>query len=419
MYVALPRHRPRSPSHQDSALSHTISTTSIHHDLPFGSPPSPSLANNLLEPSFFDHLSNDSDTDSFPSYTEPPRKHSFPQSDATFSSFESSMNITSSDAVEDTAALRISRADTSEVRQIAELVAKQRGVDPDLLMEEVALLCHGDLRMQQSSQPLSSSPPEDAIARDLEVAAAPIVSGSPSSIAGGGGRRRFSFDAGDDSGFGSLQSLRGRSAAYLPLGRSQTALEPRVGSHTSSISSHPPLNVLPISPENANALLSPKSIPSPTHSGSLAQPTREGSSSSIVTALKDMNNSEASSRSESRSSSYSGHGNPLLLARFSSSPKEMSQPSSTSSGMPNAGRRLVEEKNSLRANSLATAAARAAGKRCSSGSNGGGQSPSQPRSQRSSVQSSTSSLFRRSHIDSDDVKVVNMANAVADHADQA
>lgn len=353
-----------------------------------------------------------SEADSFPKYQELLQQHSFPLSDDTFSNFDSHLGDAQVGGGDETITLSRPRAEIQDIQQIATLLAKHRGVDPMSLFEEVTELCRGRLNTLPILESLSSSAVGLAnIEGQIDIEWQPPARRARSATILDE-RRRFPFDPGDDSGFGSFQSMPDKPATrgHSPLRRSQTISYLNSGSHTPDrTSSRPLLRVLPITPVMSDCVVPSSRIPSPNvTSGFLAQPRRGDSTSSVVTAVQHGQRSNPSSSSTSRSGSYSSNVNQPAMTQPTGSPEGMSQRSTSSSSVltgsaGSAGSRLVDEKRSLRTN-LALAAARAAGNRYSGGHNGV-PSPRQRVSQSCSGRSSISSRSKHSKVGSPDHSV--------------
>lgn len=348
-----------------SVLSKKMSIRSTHHELPFGTPEGPSFANTLAREEMQE--------------ANRPRKQSVADSEGTFSSFSSVDIPSTEDPGEDTLVMANLSAEEWRLELIASLISKRKDMDPFGLLPRIFELCSGS-DGYLSSCPEDSSQSSSSIAHGPDKGMAPVINGDLALRRYSFDHkdnltlaeqhhlrpRRFSFDLGDDSGFGSLQSFRRpeEEDASETLRRSSSAMASLTGGtelNQQIIAAFPDVPAGPSTPLTAGFPPSSSLIPSPVYPAGRARPRREASNSSVQTIVLHSPEEEISDpmsfESTKRQSTDSLLGSPPDLAKRRSS--------------SNVGQRLVEEKQCLRSNSMAVAAARAAGqdsKRSSDGS---------------------------------------------------
>lgn len=178
--------------------------------------------------------------------------------------------------------------------------------------------------------------------------------------------RRFSFDIGDDSSFGLPDEghpsiRRSCSLGHLENGhnkKGKLSAQPGRLRNFRHVTTCSPVSspLLPYSPGLSNA----SKIPSPVFDASLARPRREESISSLSTATKTPDIGAPPSSRWSNSVSRRSDTSSGLADVVMKSPGAVSNRSSTKGRKTTGAKRLVEEKNGVRKNRSAIAAARAA-----------------------------------------------------------
>lgn len=328
--------RPLSPSHKMAALSSKVSMTSFHAELPFGTPPryGPST---LAEASLLEEVSASTEPNSARS-----RTHSLPKarasgSDDTFSTFSSAGDLLPDEAGEDTVTAlpdekvtcmrtRLlfcsdQQQEMADVRRFATLLSRRRGVSAESVIPTIMeLFNNGRADDREALASVTGLGIEFVAPRavSLDKALPPISARIPrtDSLTSKGLSffqkkrpslhvdpenheiRRFSFDPGDDQ---DPVALRGGSFANRVLRRiaSLSSLQTKLV----AIASREPIfasagpSPLP-SPQLPSSRRSSK-IPSPAFS--LSRPRRDGSTSSLLTAIKQ--GDDGSQRASSISSS--------------------------------------------------------------------------------------------------------------------
>jgi len=377
--VALPRSHPLSPSHKMATLSHQLSVTSVHQELPFGSPPTSVLAKTFDEVPWpetgkggNEATDQGHEQESF-GRTE---SRSAAASSSIYSTFSCAGDSLPDETAEDTVRNLPAFDDTEEVLRMANLIAQKRGIKADILVPRILKLCDDTTSIATTDEPeqdvhedvpLSSvSVYPRTCSRTVPVFSLPNgrVSNTPRRRS-----RRFSFDFGDDSGFGSLQSDSRTSTLYAPgpPRRSQSAMDHlTINSNQSQKSEDYDRSPLL---SRSSSLLASSMIPAPASKSPLARPRREGSSSGILDVVSQQPNSSENSRAQSRAGSRADRMSRGSESEASQVSQEPSQRTSVASFTPSGGKRLVQGMQLLRSNSLAIAAARTA-------SNGSNSSPS-------------------------------------------
>lgn len=349
---------------------------------------------------------------------EKQRKQSVARSDDTFSTFSSFGERFVEDTIDDTITMPPTTIAVDDVRHIADLIAKFSGNDVHELMPKVMELCrNSQVSPVSCSHVVAAS--VDRSGTDTNPVKGAMVKAKPSQPELASERRilkkmaserrlfrtdaldderRFSFDCNDETAF---HSFGNDTAVALPgqsLHRSQSVLEtwpngrsPRQpdlqllsrNGTSPGLGSPRPTNPVPLS-----------RIPSPVTSGPLARQRRDESISSVRTAVRHRQSSTSSLRSDYSSSSNAAQ--PVFSSTLNESPQRTSNRSSNSSGRMPSGQRLVDEKQNLRTNSLALAAARAAGNTSSQSSLSDMQGQRQRQSKHSSSYGSSTSLTQDS-----------------------
>lgn len=349
-----------------------MSITSIHADLPFGTPVNQGLLSRTMsQPSFFNRKSTSSEAASIQSRKSERMNENLSAGD--YSSFSSAGDPLPDELEGDTVVqTRVNiQEDLRQMHHIASLVAKQRGVSADLLMPQVVELCRCAAGTTSGVDVGDGPSGGDIIAkmskakglRGLRKPKAHTISSTAPEL----DMRRFSFDPGDDSSYlshahqslpaGLEQSplIRTMSLSQLPEGRIADGLTASIWQQPIVSGRPPPPSPLVRAPSGSSK------IPSPSFDPALARPRREDSNSSYFTAIR---NSQVSLSSRNSESSSPREAISPALSRSAS------RYSPSGSGGSVGGRRLVEEKTGLRngSHNLAVAAARTAGSLSSQGS---------------------------------------------------
>lgn len=321
------RPRQASPSHKMAALSHKFSTTSIHADLPLQAPERPTIDAPL---SLASHFYNQS-SDNFGLESSSPQlqgRQALDISGDSASSYSSFGDLLPDEVAENTN--KSNGLDRNSVHGV-----NAHGLKP-------SQRSNGDNLTDQRHRP-----------KPLQL----------------NHERRFSFDEGDDSGFdfpelpwskegvaglrrslslSDLQETHDRQTR--PAAQLRRLETPKTATNFSPL----PSPLLPASPGLSK-------IPSPVFDASLAKRRREDSTSSLITAVKHSDTGTLHSRKGSGSTSRRSNTSSGPADASLHSPQAVSNRSSSESGKRTGGERLVREKNSLRRNQVALAAARAAG----------------------------------------------------------
>ena len=348
-----------------SRLSHKLSVTSVHEDLPFGSPSTSLLAKTLHEPSILEAVPDNSETSDTACQQDglgKTRARSAAASSSTYSTFSSAGDDLPDETVEDTVRNLPISSDMDEVLRIANLIAQKRGISADILVPKILKLCDENASVTTTEQDTheawySTSVPVQSRPHAKTVPLFSLPNGRDAGVLARLSRR-FSFDFGDDSGFGSLQSEMRAGAPDMPepLRRSQSAADHLVFTSTKFTKGGDTSPLLSQSP----SLLASSMIPAPAQKSPLARPRREGSSSSTTIDLVLRHfGSSASSRAQSRASSRLDI--PSCGTEHGTGPGPQSTSNSAIASTTRAGGiRLVQGMQLLRSNSLAIAAARTA-----------------------------------------------------------
>ena len=302
-----PKTRATSPSSKMRVLSEEMSLTSATHDTQFGTPLFSFLAQRLVEQPLIE-----SKPESFVilDSTESPkrrRKASFAAS-SNYSTFSSTGDALPDEEGENTIRGLAFPPDTQEIRRLAGLIAHQRGLNPEILVAKIHAFCEeSPFGNSGASESPIDAPPREFIPIDRTIL--PEASRVRSNVQVGKTvgqvarrHRRFSFDYGDDSGFGSLQSelTTSKSERARVLRRSHSAMD-----YVPTMTQGPPSDrgesceahplVLP-----GNTSLMASTFPLGTSSSVLPRSQRESSSSSAVTAIPQRV-SRCTSRTDRRS----------------------------------------------------------------------------------------------------------------------
>ncbi|KAK4990837.1 hypothetical protein LTR50_002204 [Elasticomyces elasticus] len=411
--------RPPSPSQGMAALSHKLSMTSTHADLPFGTPPPHDLHRTLTQVL---HLQEGPIGLGLQGpIASRGEKSKTCLSDSALSAFGSHGDLLPDELSEHSKTTQPnSSQDLQSLEHMAAAIARARGLDPKDILPKLAELFYAGDSIERYQSRLASlgttnraAPsranilPMESLSLDHgtkhtadhpvcvdELAGQPAVQIVPTS---GRGKRRFSFEAGDDmvmfeTGGGRLApyangGLRSKRSVSLSDLRSENLLTdpapPGLDSYCAS--SLDPL--LPLSSGRSSR------IPSPIYNATLVKPRREGSTSSLMTAIKQ--SKTPPSKGGSRSSSQVSIRSTLLGGSWSSTSVDLAKRTPESQRF-SGGRRFLEQRLDPKASNIAIAAARAAESRASSKSSDS-RNGHEEHSKRFSVQSNNSANSVRSH----------------------
>ena len=384
--------RPQSPSLPMRALSRKLqqktSMTSIHADLPFGTPPSRDMpSTSLAQVSFIEQQAEKAANQRKMARSRATSEAKTSCSVDTFSTFSNAGDhhpelLSDGSAIAGTPKRFKARAKTENdllaARQIADVISTRRGVSTQSVLPQAFQLLNDHTaaldNVSNSAQGLGIQVPSPKMAttgKALRTNSVRKSSGVMAKASGffhrlrpqlnldttGGGGRRFSFELGDDNGpitapflgyeSGSSKEHLLRKSVSVPSLMEATRRDPVPATALSPIESSPVNSAPPTDSRRSSK------IPSPAyHGGSMARPRqdRENSQSSLLTAIK---HSEDMSRSRSSLGS-SVYSSPSIGKRHGSSesyPFGMQQASSSNS--------LLEHTNTLRGGIAATAAAKA------------------------------------------------------------
>lgn len=361
-------HRPSSPSSNMRALSKKLAKTGIHDDLPLGTPPARDDRH---------HLWQNVDEGIYPTQgkTSGPTRHSNPPSDVSTFSF---MGDPLPDEVYQPAApfldARVEGDAFIALRDLAVLVARRQGMKIDTFLPKLLELLSG--REEAYAVPVPEVRTETTISKQdygsdgfgdwthdrrlRHFRSQPHLSSDQIR------RRHFSFVPGDDQGTECL--------GQRPL---------------DAYSSNPemPSDVETPRPENTPSPLSidvrkHSKIPSPVHASVMARVRRGNSPSSMLAAV----NQDDDRRRDSTTSS--------IITAVRQNSNKSSRPVSNRSSLQSAGRtgsqRMIERQTSLRNNTVALAAARAAGKGVQRSPGNDERSPNPKRTSKQSSRSGSS-----------------------------
>ncbi|GAB7337431.1 hypothetical protein MBLNU457_g2772t1 [Dothideomycetes sp. NU457] len=284
-----PKTRAASPSQKMRILSEEMSPATVNNEEPFATPPFSYLAQRFEQQPL---VKTKTEGSVGLGLTESRRKASFAAS-SNYSNFSSNGDALPDEEADDTIRELPVSPDMQEIKRLAELIARMRGLNSAALVNKIYALCD-ESPVGVSS---SSGSPIDAFPKTLELRdnqnPLTINEVHPTAILSLPNgvtlaqitrkQRRFSFDYGDDSGFGSLQSelAANKSERARALRRSHSAMDcvptTAASSPDRGESSRPPSPFLP------RASMLSSTFPAGT-SSLLTRGQRDSSSSGAVTA---------------------------------------------------------------------------------------------------------------------------------------
>lgn len=284
-----PKARAASPSQKMRMLSEEMYPSTAHDEQPFATPPFSYLAQRLEEQPL---VKTKTEGFGMLDSTESRRKASFAAS-SNYSNFSSNGDALPDEEADDTIRELPMSSDEQEIRRLAELIARPRGLNPVALVNKIYALCdESPIGVSSTSEsPIDTFPKgfESPHSRNPltigEVHPNALLNISPGMTFAQIARRqrRFSFDYGDDSGFGSLQSELGanKGERARALRRSHSAMD-----HVPTTAASSPdrgESSGPLSPFLSRGSLLASTLPAGT-SSLLPRPQRDSSSSGAVTA---------------------------------------------------------------------------------------------------------------------------------------
>lgn len=209
-------------------LSHQISMTTTHIERLPGKSLRPSLANAMAEPCMLDTEFTCPEAVLAAVTIPDPVQQSFDSSGDTYSTFSWAGDALPDELTEDTITGPVTGDhELQDIQHIALLIAKRRRLDPDLFVCKIMEMCQNEDRLHkhaigEAEKPLMSSfgssnhdfmwtEQQRQNTSSPNLAVSPTQCPTPLKQ-----QRRFSFDAGDDSDFGSLPADKATSIVHLP-----------------------------------------------------------------------------------------------------------------------------------------------------------------------------------------------------------
>lgn len=281
-----PKTRATSPSQKMRILSEEMSPTTAHDEQPFATPPFSYLAQRFEQQPLAKSRTERTEDLGMLASTESRRKASFAAS-SIYSNLSSNGDALPDEEADDTLRELPVSPDLQEIKRLAELIARPRGLSPVALVNKIYALC--------DESPVgicnTSDSPVDAFSKAFDPAEnhhpLTVCDGPSTALLNSPGmtflqiarkQRRFSFDYGDDSGFGSVQSelAANKSERARALRRSHSAME----CVPTTAASSPERSESPFLPRGG---LLASTFPAGT-SSLLSRSQRDSSSSGAVTA---------------------------------------------------------------------------------------------------------------------------------------